>query len=278
MPILIDSHIHIYPGFSVDRFLDAAWDNFNRAAGEAGLLNVTDYVLLLTEGKDSDVFSELKEEAISPENYSGHIADSSSFSFLRTAEPESLVACKDKVRIVLIAGRQIISLENIEVLSLFSSIKVEDRTLSLTDLAQFIADQDGLPVLPWGVGKWWGTRGKVVTDFIHSSYDHPLFLADNGNRPAFWLEPALLRQARNMGIPILSGSDPLPLASHVNRPGCCGVVLPDGELSNEYPAECMRKLLVSEKKIVLFGDRRGSLQFTIDQLRINLWNRIKSDF
>jgi hypothetical protein len=275
MAILIDSHIHIYPGFSVDHFLDAAWDNFNTAVGEAGLFNDTDYVLALTEGKGCDVFSELKEETIFPENDSGGFVDSSSFSFYRTAESETLVARKGEARIVLIAGRQIISRENIEVLSLFNSIKEEDRTLSLTDLAQVIADKGGLPVLPWGAGKWWGERGRAVADLIHSNYDYPLFLADNGNRPSFWPEPALLRQAREIQIPILSGSDPLPLTSHVNRPGSSGVVLPDGELSRERPAACLSKLLVSEKEIVRFGGRMGSLSFIIDQLQINVRNRTK---
>ncbi len=270
MPILIDSHVHIQPDFPIDRFLDAAWDNFTRIADRNEISANLSYVLALTEGNGIDFFTSLKQQSHFPGDGAPDIAVSSVYEFFQTAEPDSLIARKGERTIVLVAGRQIISKENIELLSLLCSFKIEDNTLSLADLAKTVVDKGGLPVLPWGVGKWWGARGRVVADLLHSVIDFPLFLGDNGNRPTFWPEPALLRQSRDMQIPVLSGSDPLPLASHLMRPGSYGVLLPDGELSKDYPVASLHKMLISGKEITGFGSRAGSLQFIIDQLRVNL--------
>jgi hypothetical protein len=273
MPILIDSHVHIHPDFPVDRFLDAAWDNFTRIADRNEMSGNLSYVLALTEGNGIDIFTSLKQQSRLPGDGAPGLAVSTVYEFFQTAEPDSLIARRGERTIVLVAGRQIIRKENIELLSLLCSFKIEDKTLSLADLAKTVVDKGGLPVLPWGVGKWWGARGRVVAALLHSAIDFPLFLGDNGNRPTFWPEPALLRQSRDMQIPVLSGSDPLPLASHLMRSGSYGVLLPDGELFKDYPVASLHKMLISGKEITGFGSRAGSLQFIIDQLRVNLRKR-----
>ncbi len=252
------------------QFLDAAWDNFTRIAGHNNESGNLSYVLALTEGNGIDIFAGLKQQSRLPDDGVAESAVSTVYEFYRTAEPDSLIARRGKRIIVLVAGRQIISEENIELLSLLCSFKIKDHTLSLADLAKTVVDKGGLPVLPWGVWKWWGARGRVVADLSHSGKDHPLFLGDNGNRPIFWPEPALLRQSRDMQIPVLSGSDPLPLTSHLTRAGSYGVLLSDSELSKDHPIASLHKMLVSGKEIAGFGCRAGFLQFIIDQLRVNL--------
>jgi len=267
MPILIDGHVHIYPVFPIDRFLDAAWHNFTRAAVENDLSHDATYVLALTENKGNDVFARLKQQADS---------SSSSFNFFSTGEPESLIASKGEIKLILIAGRQIISKENLELLSLLSTAKIEDHTLSLAELAATVAENGGLPVLPWGVGKWWGARGKVIGNLLNSSRDFPLFVGDNGNRPSFWPMPALLRHSQNMHIPLLSGSDPLPLSSHLNRPGSSGIIIPEGEVSDDQPAASLRRLLTGKNEAISFGRRAGTLQFIIDQFKVNLQKQLST--
>lgn len=283
MPIFIDGHVHIHPDFNLNRFFAAALENFSRAAGKQDASDDnTRYVLALTEGGDCDVFSNLYQQAqaVSFEEASVIQPASDSFVFHKTAEANSLIVRKGNQAIILVAGRQLVSKENIELLSLFSAIKIKDKTLSLAKLAQTVADNDGLAVVPWGVGKWFGARGKVVSSLLFSNPVFPLFCGDNGNRPLLWPEPALLRQARELGVPLLSGSDPLPLASHVNRPASCGTFIRHGDVSLEYPAASLRKLLVSAKtdKLELkpFGCRTASLPFVSDQLRINLRKRFSS--
>ncbi len=278
MPILIDSHVHIHPDFPIDRFLDAAWDNFTRITDHNELSGDLSCVLALTESSGIDIFAWLKQQSHILDDGAAESLVSSVYRFYRTAESDSLIARRDKRVIILFAGRQIISKENIELLSLLSSFKIKDHTLSLADLAKTVVDKGGIPVLPWGVGKWWGARGRTVAELLHSSRDYSLFLGDNGNRATFWSEPALLREARDMQIPLLSGSDPLPLASHLTRPGSYGTLFPDSILSKDQPIASLHKILVSEKEVIGFGYRAGSFQFIFDQLRINLRKQFSRRF
>lgn len=273
MAIFIDAHVHIYPEFDREQFFTAAFDTFLKVAKRENMVDNVSYVLALAEGGDYDVFSTLYESALSPENRPAKQTDSAAINFYKTAEANSLLVCKGECTIVLLAGRQHVSKENIEVLSLFSSVRFKDKTLSLVDLAQSIADTGGLVVLPWGVGKWLGTRGEVVKSFLDSSHEFPLFIGDNGNRPSFWPTPSLFRHAHKKNILLLSGSDPLPLVSHYDRIATSGTLVLDGKLSTSHPADSLRKQLNQPGNLREFGDRLSSVRFVCDQLRITLLKR-----
>ena len=273
MAILIDAHVHIYSEFDREEFFAAAFDNLLKVAKKENLVDNVSYVLALAEGGDYDVFSSLYKNAFSPENRPVKQTDSATITFYKTAEANSLLVCKGEYTIVLLAGRQHVSKENIEVLSLCSSVRFKDKTLSLSDLAQSVAGSGGIVVLPWGVGKWLSTRGKVVKRFLDVSHEFPLFIGDNGNRPSFWPTPSLFRLAHEKNIPLLSGSDPLPLASHYDRPATSGTLLLDGKLSTSHPVDSLRKQLYHPGNFSEFGDRLSSVRFICDQFRINLLNR-----
>ncbi len=270
MSIFIDGHVHIHPQFSLDHFFAAAFDNFSKAAAKSSVPGNPLNFLALTEGRGSDVFSQL---------YQNDISLNDSFELQKTEEKVSLLVRRGEQTIILIAGRQLVSRENIELLSLFSSVNVEDKSLSLFDLAQTVTANNGLAVVPWGVGKWFGARGKVVAELLNSNHPFPLFYGDNGNRPLLWPEPNLLSRVKGIGNSLLSGSDPLPLVSHCLRPASFGSLLRHhGELSLEFPAASLKQLLTPSDPGTLqlesFGQRIGSLQFLRDQLRINLRNRL----
>jgi hypothetical protein len=269
MPVFIDGHVHIYPDFSLDQFLSAAWANFSRVSAADRASGKTQFVLALTESEGFNVFDGLKQQAVAADE-SGDSGNTVTFSFHRTAEPESLIVHKGDICMVLVAGRQLVSTERLELLSLFSSFSVKDRTLTLADLAETVVASGGLPVIPWGAGKWFGERGREVNRLLHSDHGFPLFLGDSGNRPSFWPEGALFAEARDLCIPILSGSDPLPLPSHVDRAGSFGTFIPHGQLSMEQPVASLRQLLSDEKEITRFGIRIGALRFLLEQLSINM--------
>lgn len=273
MAIFIDAHVHIYSEFDREQCFSAAFDNFLTIAKRENLVDNVSYVLALAEGGDYDVFSTLYENALSPESRPEKPADPATIIFYRTAEPNSLLMCRGECTIVLLAGRQHVSKENIEVLSLFSSVRYKDKALSLADLAQSIADTGGLVVLPWGVGKWFGTRGEVVKRFLDAGHKFPLFIGDNGNRPSCWPTPSLFRHAHEKNILLLSGSDPLPLVSHYDRIATSGTLVLDGKLSTSHPADSLRKQLNQPGNLREFGNRLSSVRFLFDQLRINLFNR-----
>ena len=270
MSTFIDAHVHIYSEFDIEQFFTAAFDNFLRASKNEKLSDSAGYVLALAEGEGYDVFSSLSQNAVSFENTPERQTGPDSLVFYRTAEPDSLLVCKGKETIALLAGRQHISRENIEVISLFSSVKLEEKAMSLADLAQTVAANGGIVVLPWGVGKWLGGRGEIVRKFLDTAYEFPLFLGDNGNRPSFWPTPSLFRIAHEKHVPLLSGSDPLPLASHYSRVATSGTILSGGKISLSHPAESLRKQLNRNENLREFGGRLNPVRFFYDQLRINL--------
>jgi hypothetical protein len=271
MPIFIDGHVHIHPAFDLDQMLDAAWDNFFQAAKRLlGDVSACSFVLLLAEGEKNDFFPTLIARA-----GKGNSSSKSSWKFRLTEEANSVLAIHGGKTIVLVAGRQLISRENLELLSLFCPHVFADNRYSLGELAVRVTEAGGLPLLTWGVGKWFGRRGRVVQDFlVHPSV--PAFLVgDNGNRPRFWPYPALLAQAEKQGILSLAGSDPLPLAAHALRAGSCGGWIKDVDLDSKKMANGLKEILSSEEvKVLPFGHGPGLLQFTCDQVQVNVRKRL----
>ena len=73
----------------------------------------------------------------------------------------------------VIAGRQIITRERLEVLALCTAKEFADGEEVETVLDK-VRRAGGLPVLPWGAGKWWGTRGRIVTELLRKGQGESL--------------------------------------------------------------------------------------------------------
>ena len=272
MSILLDGHVHVHPAFDLDQMLDGAWRNFSQVASRllADVANCS-YVLLLAEGNGADAFATLLARA-----GQGNSGRAAAWNIRPTAEPDSLLAAKGEKKIILIAGRQLISRERLELLSLFCPHVFSDNTFSLSELAERVVEKGGVPLLAWGVGKWFGRRGRVVQEFL-ADPPVPVFLVgDNGNRPWFWPYPALLAEAEGLGIAALAGSDPLPLANHACRAGSYGGLIKDAVLGEENPARTLKKILWAGEEILPFGKGAGLLQFVFDQLRVNVQKRLRT--
>lgn len=232
--VLVDAHVHVHPGFARDAFLDAALANFRREAAELGLRDEVLGCLLLAEMGPARWF----QRARNGEEGAGV------WRFERTGELESLVACRisreDRdERLLLIAGRQIATREGLEVLALACDADVSDG-LPFGETLHRVRACGALPVLPWGFGKWWGRRGRLVAGALERRGSAPLFLGDNGGRPAVGSAPGLFQKAQACGIAVLPGSDPLPLPWHASRAGSFGFLL-EGELDAERPAADLRR-------------------------------------
>jgi hypothetical protein len=228
--LLIDAHVHIHDCFDLDGFFDAAYGNF-RAAAEWGEAITWTGFLLLTEGEKQHRFRQLRERGSSARNWRA----------LSTGEPHSL-RLERKGRpghgMYLVAGRQIVTAEKLEVLALLSGAMFEDgRPLAPTVAA--VREAGGLPALPWGAGKWLGERKRVLASYLARQEEPELFLADNGCRPSFWPFP---RYARNAGLQLLAGSDPLPFPWEERRAGSFGVRL-QAEVDERFPAAGLGELL-----------------------------------
>ncbi len=279
MAVFWDAHVHIYPHFNLDVFLDAADENFQRAAAGAGLgtEEVIDAVLLLAEAGDINVFDQMSRQAIDGRR-------DGSWRFLPARESRSLVARNGEGRrLYVVAGRQVISAEDIELLALGCETKFEDRQVSLRELARRVAEHGGAPVLPWGVGKWTGRRGRVVQQFLDTPPDCFHAFGDNGNRPFFGPMPPLLARAQREKRPILSGSDPLPLADHGRRAGSFGGWTRrseggGGRLDPDRPSEDLTAIFRDGATLRSFGRGAGLIRFFRDQLRMQARKRFHGFF
>ncbi len=273
MAIFIDAHVHIYPGFDRDFFLKAAFTNFLAASKRENLSPVNSYVLAMAESRDNDVFLSLCRDAAPFATSSRQQSDPDALKIYKTEETDSLLVRMGEHTLFLLAGRQLISKENIEVISLSGLAKHTDREWSLDDLVKIIVENGGIAVIPWGVGKWLGERGKVIKKCIETSHGFPLFIGDNGNRPFFWPVPSLFSKAEEHNVQLLSGSDPLPFVSHSNRAASSGTLLLKGEISRSQPAASLRKQLAQPGEKREFGERLNSIRFVFEQFRLAIPGR-----
>lgn len=193
---------------------------------------------------------------------------------VRTGTHEEEMSCwyrAGPIPLLIVAGRQILTAERIEILALGTTGTLPDG-LPHMDVLAWIDEQGALPVLPWGVGKWIGARGAIVDRLIATVEPRSIFLGDNGGRPAFWTVRAF-DMARDRGISILAGSDPLPLRGRSNLAGSSGFRL-HAMLDPRTPgASLLLQLRAPGVAIEDFGQRRGLGAFFYDQSLLRLARR-----
>jgi hypothetical protein len=232
--VLVDGHVHFHADFDPADFLDAAVRNLHAAAATHDLVGAGG-CLLFTESRGADFFRSLRDGTRPVPGW----------TFRSPDEAESLRAESDAGdALTLVAGRQIVTRERLEVLALAVDVAPEDVEDggSIADTIDRVADAGGLPTIPWGFGKWTGDRGRLVRETVDRARPGRLFLGDNGGRPVVMARPALFARAESRGIPVLPGTDPLPVAGQADRVGSYGFVLPDG-LRGDRPAARLRDVL-----------------------------------
>ena len=123
--LLVDAHVHIYDCFRLQTFLEAAYFNFKTHAVYLGHGDRFNGILLLAEGSNGKRFHHLSRFRRVNDKLGERAAGT--WEFLRTAEAESLCArLDDKRELLVIAGRQIITAEGLEVLALATSATYRD--------------------------------------------------------------------------------------------------------------------------------------------------------
>lgn len=204
----VDGHVHLHPDFDIAQVLDRASRNMELSASSERSTGF----LLLTEMAGIDRFGALPGNA-------------GAWSIEPCAEPVSLVACRDdRLRLFIVAGRQIVTAEGLEVLAQGTTEAIADG-LPLNDVMALVDDLGALAVLPWGVGKWTGARGRIVRSLVASApASAGFFLADSGVRLRGTPRPGLLAESEANGWRVLAGSDPLPLSSQTAAVGRFGFV------------------------------------------------------
>lgn len=278
--LLVDGHAHFHPRFSAAGFLDAAARNLRRWASAEGEPDGPGgrrvrLCLMLADPPGRDSLRAL----------SAGLGDVARWEVRGTAEGVSRLARgREGAPIALIGGRQVATEEGLEVLALATDAEIPGgRSARETVEASLAAG--AVTVVPWGLGKWWFRRGRVVRRLVES-VDHPLFfLGDNGGRPRTAPEPSLFRAARRRGTAVLAGSDPLPFSREEERVGSYGSVLParrgddagrrigpgDGSADGAAPAAALRERLERPAgPPPTFGRRVGLARFAVHQVAMQL--------
>ena len=136
--IIIDAHVHIYDCFDLQIFFDSAFRNFEREAAQRGQRDGFTPILILTDWSGKNWFQHLagyvgNESGIrrkSIGNWTFHHTNDSCSLYARRHEGQGLF---------VIAGRKIISAENLEALALATDSVFEDG-VSLEETIQIIKE------------------------------------------------------------------------------------------------------------------------------------------
>ena len=261
--IVVDAHVHIYDCFDLHAFLDSALANFRDEAARSQETNTFTAFLLLTETAREHWFQRLENHAREGLGIGGN--GSKKWTFRGTSESCSLSAQRaGRQTIFLIAGRQIVTAEDLEVLALATDKEFEDGG-PLADVIRTVQRSGAIPVIAWGPGKWLGKRGAIIARTLNRLEGSGLFLGDNGNRPTFWPRSSHFRTAQAKGGRILPGSDPLPFPSEYRRPGSFGFSV-NGTVTSEYPARDLKRILLDPKtRLKPYGRLERPLRFFRNQ-------------
>ena len=265
VPALNDGHVHFHGCFDPDRFLDAAETAFERARRQRALPAKTVRCLWLTESR-GDGFFEAWSAGTGP-------ALPRRWSLGPGADGISLVASREGgAGIVVVAGRQVRSREGLEVLALGTAREFPDD-LPFGEALDRVADSDAVAVVPWGFGKWWSGRGRLVAHAVETGIPGRIFLGDNGGRLEGASPPRLFDMARRRGIAVLPGTDPLPFPREVERVATYGFVL-DAEVDPRRPGASLRRALAALRADpAVFGRRTELLPFVRAQVAMQLRRR-----
>lgn len=263
--IFIDAHVHLRGCFKVPSFLGKACANLEREASRFDQGGPFDGVLCVVDPNQGESFERLltylKREQ--PRRLEGKMKN---WYFQETAEETSiLLTTKRRKSLFIVAGHQLESQERIEVLAIGTNHQFgADKPAGY--LIQKIAQIEGLPILPWGVGKWLGGRGEIIERLIYDTDLPQFFLGDSANRPPFWPKPSLFEVAEKAGIRNLPGSDPLPIPGEERYPGSFGAAL-EGTLDARMPVRDLKERLLDRTvNFHHFGHRKSLLRLVHSQI------------
>ncbi len=258
MSIIADAHVHIYPFHDLPALLGRLETNLGGQGGDAAK------VALLAERSDCHAFHDMPE-------CEARLAEAGWSATAAGDGPAWVLTREDGVPLYLVAGRQVVTAERLEILALFTDADIPDGLPAAEAVAR-VQGEGAVPVLAWAPGKWFGGRGAVVRQLIDAAAPNELLVGDTSLRPTCWAEPLLMRRARRNGLRVLCGSDPLPFEGEEWVAGTYASLL-EAELDPAAPVASIRGALcdarVSARSV---GRRCGPFQ-VLGRLRRNAASR-----
>jgi hypothetical protein len=203
----VDSHVHFYPCYDEKAFFSAAFGNLGANCGGQSAR-----FLVLTERSGCQFFAQWRKSCpfeVAP-------------GVKMRALPEDLgleVASGQGEKLVILAGRQICTVEGLEIHAL-GSVQTFPDGVSFNETLSSISASGAIASIPWGLGKWCFKRKKVLWAAMEAALPGGLLWGDSALRPLDYLGYDVLRRAQSLGYTVLAGSDPLPLCGEERRVGC----------------------------------------------------------
>lgn len=266
----VDSHVHFHKCFDEGLFFDSCFNNLSKISSSS----VKHGLLFFTESKNEDSFNYLKSKT----KIKSTLNENTNYLVNKIDKGCAIDVnwIEGGMRILIFPGFQVVTKENLEVLSLGTIKRLSDGLLIEETISNVIS-LGGIPVLPWGFGKWFGNRGKKIDEMINKRIPD-LFLGDNGGRSSILPFPTQFDLAEINGMKILPGSDPLPFPQEAKRPMSYGFIF-DANINfdESNPWESVkRSLLGDDLEIEKFGNLTSPLAFTRTQIAMQIKKRRKS--
>ena len=239
--ILFDAHAHLYPSYSLRDFFLQAHKNLSSLIAP---LTPTDTLsLCLTERSQEGYYQKLKN---------GDISLGDSFSITQI-EGALQISSSDWVSPLLIfPGKQTSTHERLEIHALFTEQDFEDN-LSWDDSLSAVFKSDALVALPWAPGKWLGGRGTLVSASLEAT-SPSIVVSDTALRPNLFPQPSQFTFCRSHNIPIICGTDPLPLPGEEHRVGRYATRI-EGNFEGQLSGPTLRSLIHSAQSLEAEGKR-----------------------
>ena len=213
MRIVADTHVHLYDAYDLATALRTLSENLGRLDAEAARFG------FLTERGECDFFRRLADD--------GARILKNVFAVRLLPEGGILELSGNGPPLFLVAGRQIATVERLEVLALATPARFPDNR-TVIETVRGVLDAGGVPVLTWAFGKWLGARGRVVRAAVDAFQPGELLLGDSSLRPIGWPEPRPIRRGLARGLGLVGGSDALPVAGEERHLGAFGSVFDAG--------------------------------------------------
>jgi hypothetical protein len=272
--VFVDAHTHIYDRFDLDTFFKAAVRNFAIAAQQQNVGDRVTTALLLTETCKDNYFPAFYQKT---QAAGGTVELTEEWVSHLTVEPCSLRLQHKPSgnELYLIAGRQVVTAEDLEVLALLTDQQFADGS-PLDVTVNQVLSAGGLAVIPWGFGKWTGARGKILRRFLEEETRPEVCLGDNSGRPMFWWRSPHFEYGTAKGIRILPGTDPLPFTAETQRPGRFGFSLAV-DFDPQHPAASLKAGLVCQEcSLQPYGSLENPIRFFQNQVAMQIVKRTRS--
>jgi len=271
----VDAHVHLHSCYDPDDLLQNAYDNLNAVASNgADPAARKAYFLLLAECAPDNCFGTLRAlaDGRTPSNGASALR-LRHWTVASTQETVSVVAQRGEQELFIVAGRQVACREGLEVLVLGTTHRFADGRPIRDVLRE--SDALGVPrVIPWGPGKWFFRRGRLLNELVAEFRKPTLFLGDEGGRPVFWGYPQHFAHAARLGVRDLPGTDPLPFPHDVAKVGRMGLKVAI-DLDPDRPAESLLRALTQVgAPLERFATLEPPLRFVRNQIGMQLRKRL----